>query len=106
MAEVDTLILENVRLFLRLLINDGIHVSKAYIFGSYDTGKPDQWSNIDVAFVSPQIGADRFEERVKLTKIAIRIDDRIEPMPFNHKSFKENDPLVQEIIANGILVTG
>lgn len=106
MAEVDNLVLENVRQFLRLLIKNGIHVSKAYIYGSYATGSPNQWSDIDVAVVSPQIGTDRFEERIKLTKIAIRIDDRIEPMPFNHKSFEENDPLVQEIIAHGIFVTG
>ena len=55
MAEVDTIILKNVRAFLDKLKLAGIHISKAYIFGSYVTGQADKWSDIDVAVVSPQI---------------------------------------------------
>jgi hypothetical protein len=33
------------------------------------------------AVVSPQISDDRFEERIRLTEIALSIDDRIEPLP-------------------------
>ena len=104
MAEVDTIILKNVRAFLDKLKLAGIHISKAYIFGSYVTGQADKWSDIDVAVVSPQIGFDRFEERVKLTEFAVSIDDRIEPLPFNIERFVEEDPLVREIISSGIAV--
>ena len=69
--------------------------------GSHLTGKADEWSDIDVAVISPQIGPDRFEERVRLTKIAFAVDDRIEPLPFSPDSFTPDDPLVREILRTG-----
>jgi len=102
MVEIDKVVLENVKIFLGRLDTAGIHVTKAYLFGSYLTGKEDKWSDIDVAVISPQISDDRFEERVMLTKIAISVDDRIEPLPFNPAGFAKNDPLVREIISNGL----
>jgi predicted nucleotidyltransferase len=104
MAEIDTVVMNNVRLFLAKLRNAGISISKAYIFGSYVTGKTDEWSDIDIAIVSPQIGNDRFEERVKLTEMAISIDERLEPLPFNQDSFCDDDPFVKKIITEGLAV--
>ena len=104
MAEIDNVVLENVKTFLDRLETAGIHVTKAYLFGSFLTGKADKWSDIDVAVISPQISDDRFEERVTLTKIAISIDDRIEPLPFNPANFVKDDPLVWEIINKGFVI--
>ena len=104
MVENDDVILKKVKLFLDRLNSSGIHVAKAYLFGSYLTGKADEWSDIDVAVVSPQISDDRFEERVTLTKIAMTIDDRIEPLPFSPDSFVQDDPLVREIISKGLVM--
>ncbi len=42
--------------------------------------------DVDIAVVSPQIGSDRFEERVMLTELAMSVDERIEPLPFNKKT--------------------
>lgn len=104
MAEIDAVVMENVRLFLDKLRNAGISVSKAYIFGSYASGKADKWSDIDIAVVSPQIGNDRFEERVRLTELAMSVDDRIEPLPFNQDTFSESDPFVRKIVDEGLAV--
>ena len=104
MVEIDDVVLKNVKLFLDRLNSSGIHVAKAYLFGSYLTGKADEWSDIDVAVISPQISDDRFEERVTLTKIAMTIDDRIEPLPFSPDSFVQDDPLVREIISKGLVM--
>ncbi len=104
MAEIDAAVMENVRLFLDKLRNKGISVSKAYLFGSYARGRADKWSDIDIAIVSPQIGDDRFEERVRLTELAMSVDDRIEPLPFNQGTFSENDPLVRKIVDEGLVV--
>jgi predicted nucleotidyltransferase len=104
MVEIDVVVLKNVQLFLEKLRRTGITVSKAYIFGSYANGKADVWSDIDIAVVSPQIGEDRFEERVKLTRLAISVDDRLEPLPFNQDSFTDDDPFVQKIKAEGVVV--
>jgi hypothetical protein len=65
-----------------------------------------EWSDIDVAVISPQIGPDRFEERVRLTKITFAVDDRIEPLPFSPDSFTPDDPLVREILRTGLRVWG
>jgi len=104
MAEIDATVIENVRLFLDKLCKAGISVSKAYIFGSYASGNTDKWSDIDIAIVSPQIGDDRFEERVRLTELAMSVDDRIEPLPFNQSTFCESDPFVRKIVAEGVAV--
>lgn len=104
MARLDSTVLNNVRSFLAKLDSAGIHIHKAYIFGSWAKGTTDKWSDVDVAVVSPQISSDRFEERIRLTKLAIAIDDRIEPLPFSVDDFSENDPLVRMIIQDGIAV--
>lgn len=102
MAQVDTVVLNTVRLYIEKLTRSGLHISKAYIFGSYAKGRADRWSDIDVAIVSPQISDDRFEERIKLMELAIPIDDRLEPLPFSVHSFVDDDPLVREIKKEGI----
>jgi len=105
MAEIDAVVMKKVRLFLDKLRQAGISVSKAYLFGSYVTGKADEWSDIDLAIVSPQIGNDRFEERVRFTEMAITVDDRLEPLPFNQEAFDDDDPFVRKIITEGLAVS-
>ncbi len=104
MAQIDTVVLHNIMSFLEKLDQTGIRISRAYVFGSYAKGKADEWSDIDVAVVSPQLGNDRLEERIRLTELAIAIDDRLEPLPFNVNSFNDDDPLVREIKLKGIVI--
>jgi len=104
MAENDDLVMIKVQRFLEKLRRNGVKISKAYLFGSYATGKAVKWSDIDIAIVSPQIGEDRFEERVRLTTLAVSVDDRLEPLPFNLKTFTDDDPFVKKIKAEGLLV--
>ncbi len=104
MAEIDQKILANVQKFINNLNKAGIHISQAYLFGSLIAGHGDKWSDIDIAIVSPQISDDRFEERVRLMQIAVKIDDRIEPLPFNPQNFVREDPIVREILKNGAAV--
>lgn len=106
MAEIQTLVDDKIKSFLQKLRNAGYHISRAYIFGSYVSGKIDEWSDIDVVVVSPQISDDRFEERIRLTEIALSIDDRIEPLPFSIEGFNDDDPLVRQIKNQGILIRG
>jgi len=103
-AEIDAVIMRKIHLFLDNLRNQGFEISKAYLFGSFVSGKTDQWSDVDLAIVSPQIGPDRFEERVKLTEIAVSVDERLEPLPFNPESFNEGDPFVRKIIKEGLAI--
>ncbi len=104
MAEIDNAVMANIAAFLERLKAAGMQIAGAYLFGSHLTGKADEWSDIDLAVISPQIGPDRFEKRVRLTKIAFAVDDRIEPLPFNPDSFTPDDPLVREILRTGLRV--
>ncbi len=99
MTKIDNAVMENVAAFLERLKAAGMQIA-----GSHLTGKADEWSDIDLAVISPQIGSDRFEERVRLTKIALAIDDRIKPLPFSPDSFTPDDPLVREILRTGLRV--
>lgn len=90
--------------FVNTLINKGIQVEKAILFGSYLSGRYSNYSDIDIAIVSPDFGKDRFEEGKILFQTAWRVDPRIEPIPISSESY-ENDtwvPLIYEIRHNGL----
>lgn len=102
MAGVNVAVLETLYRFLEALRTYGIHVESAYLFGSCARGTERKWSDIDVAIVSSDFSADRFEEGVRLMKLSSRIDSRIEPVPFRPSTFIDEDPLVWEIKKEGI----
>jgi predicted nucleotidyltransferase len=90
--------------FVNALMNKGIQVEKAILFGSYLSGRYSNYSDIDIAIVSPDFGKDRFEEGKILFQTAWRVDPRIEPIPISSESY-ENDtwvPLFYEIRHNGL----
>ena len=104
MARINASIDDLIRRFLSTLNEQGIRVKSAYLYGSYARGTEAEWSDIDVAIVSPDISDDRLEERFRLVKTSALIDSRIEPVPFNAKAFVDEDPLVWEIKKEGILI--
>lgn len=104
MAEIDKVILNEIREFAQKLNTRPLRIEGIYLFGSYARASQHRWSDIDVAVVSPDFSNDRFEERVQLMRIASKIDDRIEPVPFRPEAFSESDPLAWEIMRHGIRV--
>jgi len=104
MVEINPSVKKSVSFFLRKLNENGIKIEKAYIFGSYSKGIENRLSDIDVAIISSDLTDDRFNERIRLMKMAYDIDIRIEPVPFNLNTFVEEDPLVWEILKNGTLI--
>lgn len=67
----------------------GIPISKALIYGSWAKGKAHKDSDIDICVISPHFGKDYIEEIVKLRKVALTIDPRIEPIPFTPGDLKD-----------------
>lgn len=104
MAQVNAAIIETVKRFLDKLIMTGIHIEAAYIFGSYARGEEHKWSDIDVAVISPDFINGRFEEGLRLMRLASPVDLRIEPVPFSPDAFVDEDPLAWEIKKEGIKV--
>ena len=84
------------------LIQKEILILRVFLYGSHAKGIAGKWSDIDLAVVSPDFSEDLFEERIKLMKLALGIDDRIEPNPFRPEDFNQNNPLVNEISKSGI----
>jgi predicted nucleotidyltransferase len=84
------------------LIQKESRVLKVFLYGSYAKGVAGKWSDIDLAVISPDFSEDLFEERIRLMKLALRVDDRIEPCPFRPEDFDENNPLVNQINESGI----
>jgi predicted nucleotidyltransferase len=92
---------EIVRIFLDE-IRKVYRVDSAYLFGSHARGTSNDWSDIDLAVVSPDFSEDLYEERLVLMRLAADIDDRIEPKPFRPEMFNSTEPLVDEIQKHGL----
>ncbi len=68
--------------FVTTLQKQGIPISQAVLFGSWAKGSATPQSDIDVCVVSDTFGVDYIAEMVRLRKIALTVDSRIEPIPF------------------------
>lgn len=88
--------------YVNTIINHGVPIIEAKLFGSYTTGKADQWSDIDVCLVSSSF-TNQFDSRVQLMHLKHDIDERIEPHPFTPEDFQSKwIPITSVIRENGI----
>ena len=90
--------------YLGILEKQGVHVSRAYVFGSWAKKKAHRWSDIDLAIVSPQFTSwtKKFHSLAK----AARIDfAEIEAHGFTPQAFADaSNPVVHEIKKYGIRI--
>ena len=103
MAAIPPPVAESVERFL-IMVKQRQRVTAAYLYGSQVKGKATQWSDIDLAIISPDFSADLFQEQLDLLRLAAQIDDRIEPRPFRPDDFNTSEPLVSEIKRTGLKV--
>ena len=102
--KADQKIEKSVKSYIAQLENIGIHVQQAILFGSYASGKFDEWSDIDLAIVSNDFAGNRFEDRNKIRKITLQVNSDISPMPFRPEDFNDSDYFVKEILETGIRI--
>lgn len=89
--------------FIESLSKTDIKVNKAYLFGSYAKGKAKKDSDIDVCIISSSFTNDYFAEMVKLRKLSMEVDSRIEPVPFSPEDLNDKySTLASEIRKFGI----
>jgi uncharacterized protein len=100
----DQEVIEKVRRFLSLLQSSGISVSKAYLFGSYNTGKASLHSDIDVMVVSPEFDTRNDEMTGRAWSLTMKVDSRIEPYLVGLSKFLSDDvsPLVDVVKQEGL----
>jgi len=103
MAAIPDTVKESLERFLAM-VQQRRRVEAFYLYGSQIKGTATEWSDIDVAVVSPDFSSDLFQERLALMRLAAQVDDRIEPHPFTPQDFDANDPLVSEIQRTGVRV--
>jgi len=87
---------------LRML---GIEVSQIILYGSYAKGKPKEYSDIDIAVVSPSFKKlDIFERQEVLSKAHHKFGEPIEPVGLTPEQLKKKKGFVREIVDNGIVI--
>ncbi|MBA4392910.1 MAG: nucleotidyltransferase domain-containing protein [Desulfobacca sp.] len=101
---VEKAIRQTINAFIKELKKNKIKVAKVVLFGSRASGRAHEYSDIDVAVISPDFGKNRYREGAKLFEIACAIDPRIEPIPISLLSYKNDTwiPIIYEIRKNGI----
>lgn len=104
MAESKDTIRRIIDRYIEIITDKNIKVEKVYLFGSRARGTAGEDSDIDIAIVSKDFSGDRFIDRRLVVPLRRKIDKRLEPIPYRPENFKENDPLVVEILRTGIEV--
>ncbi len=78
-----------------------IRVESAYWFGSTAHGKGHEYSDIDIAVVSPDFSGFRLDDLELLLPILTKVDSRIEVHPISSADFKEGTMMSLEIQRTG-----
>jgi predicted nucleotidyltransferase len=84
------------------VIKNLFSIKKVILFGSYSSGIPKEWSDIDVAVFLNEKPEDLIAAESMLYKLRRNIDARIEPIII----YDENDPsgFTADVLRNGIIV--
>ena len=94
-------IINDVKKYIDVLKKHGIPIQKALLFGSWSRGTAGEESDVDIALISTVFTGDRFYDRRKIVPLRRKINNKIEPMPFNPQTFDMGGNLVDEIIRHG-----
>lgn len=98
--------IENIiKRFLSKLKESNIIIQKAILFGSFAKEKSNEYSDIDLALVSPNFSGNLYYyyELIREAKFAVSYD--IEAHTYSIEGFNEEDPFVCEILKTGIQIT-
>lgn len=101
MAEANTQAIIKARRFVRDIQRAGVHLDAAYLYGSFASGTANADSDIDVALVSHDLTGG-LQDHEKLGSVLAANDNRIENVRFHPRDFRDENPLVWEIKAQGI----
>lgn len=102
---VETSVRKKVEDYLNHLLEQGLTIQSAFIFGSQIKGRTHEWSDIDICIVSPDFG----HQNDPLTFLwrALRREDvkaGIEPVGFHPDDFVDDFPVVNEILRHGVRI--
>jgi predicted nucleotidyltransferase len=99
--------LNKVSEYIRILNESGLHIEKAFLFGSAARNEIQEGSDIDVMLVSRRFDDNSDDLAFGLVwKLTRRVDSRIEPYAIGLSRFDSDDvsPLLQIVEKEGIPV--
>jgi len=105
MLKRDDIVYKNIKKYINLL-RKNFDISAVALFGSYANGKPNEYSDIDIAVYSDNFGVNPIEETTQLLKMRRKINTDIEPIPFNSSKLriKDKTDFSYEILNKGKLI--
>ena len=88
-------------------IRQELPIERAYLYGSYATGRSRDYSDIDLAIVTPILNDENsFAINQKIFRRAMRYNLDLEPICFSPDEFeKEYLPIVRDIKREGMEIT-
>jgi len=86
-------------------VSEKYQIENVILFGSFAKGTQHDDSDIDLAIIFNQID-DAVDLQVELMCLRSENDLMIEPHPFSHSDFNLSNPVVAEILKNGIELKG
>ncbi len=87
----------------RKALEKRIRIEKMILFGSYARGTPRDYSDIDLAIISPDFRGGSMEEGLFLDRIACEITPLIEAFPYTSKDLRnrQRGSFLDEIVRTG-----
>jgi len=82
-------------------------VDQAVLFGSHASGRADEWSDVDLAVISPDFARMSHNKVMDLlVEVALTIDPSVEIRPYTPNDFKQARPtnFLGHILAEGRVV--
>ena len=101
MAASKKAVIRDIQRYISELAKNGISVQRVMLFGSWAKGSAVEESDVDIALISNSFSGDRFQDRRKIVPFRRKINNRLEPIPFNPQSFETGGALVDEILRYG-----
>jgi len=98
--------IKNIKLVLRLFIKElekAIRVDKVFVYGSYAHNRAHDYSDIDVAVVSPDFEGGTERDYLILGRAALKVSPLIEAKPYRPQDLKNLSPsdFLAEILRTG-----
>ena len=98
-------VLKKVQKLAVALKESGLDIKALYLYGSHAKGRAGRNSDIDVAIVSENFSGNFSVDLKPLLSVLKKSDSAIEPTLYRPEDFQEEDPLVWEILHNGIKIS-
>lgn len=99
-------VINKVRNYVQDIINSGVPLERAYLFGSFAKGNFNEYSDIDVALISDVFSGFAYEDRSLISNISILNDYiNIEPVTLSKETFNTSNPFINEILETGIEIS-